>query len=734
MHLKIVRHMRFCSVSVFVGVLLLACQTTAPNVDAQQSRTTTIAHLTYTPLFDEIDHLKSLIDSGQFEDAGMLFIENRPHFLKAKTTRLTGLVNTLAAGLNAPYIDSVETALHRLENLSPSTSIRETQVIMSNARAATGTYPSHGPFSDPLLQLTSFKTLTLLLDKNVDRLTQAASQNFIHYAPLENADFFNLYPVPVSVAVADVVQKALPALHKNLSEASSHQLRDFIANYGRHIEDKKATDNLARMLVSAMITDSGITSPSALDELAMAASVSHTFKNAWTGHVKDIAFVEATSTTLLREGQIDFPISIDMDLPVNAKRLSFAEALSPSAPRFIIVFQVALAKTSRRVLDLTQVKSRFFAGYQSLSSTTELNSTTPDYLSDEEFANGNVSSTLSGQQKDIIGRPQGYAQPIYYAYFFDKARVLGRRTMTVDYYLIDRIQGQYVKSTFDYAEDKRFNVPYRIARSDPNIRRYVQEYDSEKEVDLYEKNPASVKLSQLLENYLHNRTNIQNMGSLESLRQKIQQDRNTAVADYRANTFDSRPLDDPRFDSTVAIYTGKGSLGSGFFVTPDVILTNWHVVKKSRFVEMSMYDGRETFGTVLGKDVLLDVALVRVQDRGKPVRFYTKQKIRLGQTVEAIGHPLRLKFSITRGVISAVRKHPSINLPKGAGDPVLYIQTDTPINPGNSGGPLFLGDRVIGMNTWGYNPQAASGLNFSVHYSELLAFMKEHLPAFKVLN
>ena len=69
-----------------------------------------------------------------------------------------------------------------------------------------------------------------------------------------------------------------------------------------------------------------------------------------------------------------------------------------------------------------------------------------------------------------------------------------------------------------------------------------------------------------------------------------------------------------------------------------------------------------------------------------------------------------------------------------AGDEVLYVQSDVAINRGNSGGPMFLGDKVIGINTWGLSKQVSEGLNFAVHYSEALAFMKEHLPGFQVLN
>ena len=60
-------------------------------------------------------------------------------------------------------------------------------------------------------------------------------------------------------------------------------------------------------------------------------------------------------------------------------------------------------------------------------------------------------------------------------------------------------------------------------------------------------------------------------------------------------------------------------------------------------------------------------------------------------------------------MISAIREHPSINLPVGGPDDVLFIQIDTPINPGNSGGPLFLGNKVIGVNTWGLKKMSLKG-------------------------
>ena len=115
------------------------------------------------------------------------------------------------------------------------------------------------------------------------------------------------------------------------------------------------------------------------------------------------------------------------------------------------------------------------------------------------------------------------------------------------------------------------------------------------------------------------------------------------------------------------------------------------------------------------------MALVRVQQRGKPVRLYQRRTVDLGVTTEAIGHPKGLNFSITRGVISALRRLPSTYAP--GGKEILFVQTDAAINPGNSGGPLFIEDEVVGMNTQKLAKVEVEGLGFALHFSEINAFM-----------
>jgi S1-C subfamily serine protease len=135
---------------------------------------------------------------------------------------------------------------------------------------------------------------------------------------------------------------------------------------------------------------------------------------------------------------------------------------------------------------------------------------------------------------------------------------------------------------------------------------------------------------------------------------------------------------------------------------------------------MTFYDGTKTFGKVVDSDVRLDLELIKAQVAGKPVKIHSGQ-IRLGETAEAIGHPKGYEFTITRGVVSALRKQSGAVLK--AGPPIEFVQTDTPMSPGNSGGPLFLRDSVIGVNDWVRVDKASQNLNFSVSYNEIREYM-----------
>ena len=439
-------------------------------------------------------------------------------------------------------------------------------------------------------------------------------------------------------------------------------------------------------------------------------------------------FTEATSQTLLKSGQIDFSAAITLGPDVEPVRLVFDTALEPplgGTARYAIVMDVFRAKSDRRVINLASVPSTVFLGFQGAILSVPVDDPARQAQGFDQAMGDQVG------QAPYAFSPQPLGQPTVLSYAYQLAKVQARRKLSARIYLIDRVKQTYIRTTVDVSEEQHFEIPYRLSYRDPRKNAIRSEYSTEGELDDYENLELLIDLKDVLADLESKAEQAKPFASALALRRVIRAEQNQNLATLEANRFDARPLNDSRFDSVVAIFTGPGSLGSGFYVAPNVVMTNWHVVDGRRFVEMKGYDGLQTFGTVLGYDARLDIALVQAERRGRPVSFYTGRNLAPGVEVEAIGHPHGQEFSITRGVVSAVRRHVSINLPKNsAGEDVLFVQTDTPINLGNSGGPLFYGPRVVGMNTWGKSN--TDGLNFSVHYSELLNFINEHLPGFHV--
>src|SRR6185436_558997 len=139
------------------------------------------------------------------------------------------------------------------------------------------------------------------------------------------------------------------------------------------------------------------------------------------------------------------------------------------------------------------------------------------------------------------------------------------------------------------------------------------------------------------------------------------------------------------------------SLGSGAIVAPDgVILTNNHVVDHGRDIRVILADRREFVAKVVGTDRKTDLAVLRIDARNLPtLPFGDSSKIRVGETVIAVGNPLGVGQTVSRGIISAKGR---ANV--GVTDYEDFLQTDAAINPGNSGGALVsLRGELIGINT-----------------------------------
>ena len=166
--------------------------------------------------------------------------------------------------------------------------------------------------------------------------------------------------------------------------------------------------------------------------------------------------------------------------------------------------------------------------------------------------------------------------------------------------------------------------------------------------------------------------------------------------------------------SVVSIYVrpedGRGGAGSGFVYDDAHVVTNQHVVGDAESVELRFGDGSWATGAVVGTDVYTDLAIVRAENLPDDVESLTvaTRNPAPGQPVAALGNPMGLDGSITRGIVSgANRSTPTEN---GFAIPDT-VQTDAAINPGNSGGPLVTTEgEVVGVN----RARQGDGIGFAI--------------------
>ena len=155
--------------------------------------------------------------------------------------------------------------------------------------------------------------------------------------------------------------------------------------------------------------------------------------------------------------------------------------------------------------------------------------------------------------------------------------------------------------------------------------------------------------------------------------------------------------------------------GSGVIIDQNgLVLTNAHVVERVDLVSITLADGTNYDGKVLGSDPITDLALVQIEEQiySKVAPLGDSEKLEVGDWAIALGTPYGLEKTVTLGIISSL--HRDINSLGFSDKRLDLIQTDAAINPGNSGGPLVNSrGEVIGINTLVRSGPGA-GLGFAI--------------------
>ncbi|MBI1215217.1 MAG: Do family serine endopeptidase [Alphaproteobacteria bacterium] len=159
----------------------------------------------------------------------------------------------------------------------------------------------------------------------------------------------------------------------------------------------------------------------------------------------------------------------------------------------------------------------------------------------------------------------------------------------------------------------------------------------------------------------------------------------------------------------------ENSLGSGVIVSPDgQIATNTHVVKGASEITVVTSDGREYPARKVLVDEKTDLAVLRIDTKGRQLPFLKladSDALQVGDLVLAIGNPFGLGQTVTSGIVSGLART-SI----GNNAYSYFIQTDAAINPGNSGGALIdMEGRLVGINSMIFSKDGGSlGIGFAI--------------------
>ena len=176
--------------------------------------------------------------------------------------------------------------------------------------------------------------------------------------------------------------------------------------------------------------------------------------------------------------------------------------------------------------------------------------------------------------------------------------------------------------------------------------------------------------------------------------------------------------------SGVVLIIHRGGIGSGIIVSPSGrIVTAAHIVRGRKTVQIRLFNGESREARVAGIDNGLDLAVLELNsppDNLTPVPFEAIEDAVPGQAVFIVGHPFGLTWSLSQGIISAVRGPADRRIPN-------VLQIDAGINLGNSGGPVLNKDgRCLGIVISKIIRGGAESLGFARPISVVREFLKKN--------
>ncbi len=698
------------------------------------------------------DKFSRALDRNKFSEAEQIWLDNQEYFLEKP--KAMDEITKAASDLKKRYRPKISAATINLLSIHwPEKSAKWTliRLKLDNARNLIDEIESSSILSDLGQIPRGLDKLKKKFSEKESKIKADAQAQFKNYPIQTGPNFFSIYPVKLDEEKFLKSQAAL--LEQAVASANGKGVPHMIKEYGNVIPAETMRNLEGQYFRDLLKKEAKGKKPSFRTVLkAMNEANRLGFPITEVPDCK-IAFVRVTSKSLMKERGIEFGLGFDVDLPMQTETLAKAHMFNSKTAKdadIVILINEVVSRIDRKTFRPKAYSSKNIVGYQEgynhaydqaqlrleqlKLKRQELNERNNVHILGWFGANDITSAAHMAAQEErkyneavanATSIPRMIDKPIYQKYHFSVVPLRTTKVASVQYIIIDRKSRTYFTDFFDIVQEKNFKIAYGIQIDDPDRNNLEIRFNTEKQLRNWEKQPVAVRLSDMLNYYLDHKEKDKKYRSMARIQKTIMNNRNKALATFYSDKYQSDTGNDPRFDSTVMVLSpDRRGTGSGFFVTDNIILTNYHVVEKNEFVEIQLHNKIEAFGKVMAYDLYKDLALVKVNTHGKPVRIYTQKSLPAGVTLEAIGHPKRYPFTITRGVFSAYRKRKSHMLPSRK--MVRYIQTDAAINAGNSGGPLFYKNKVVGVNSWKRVGDDIDNLAFAVHYAEVIKFLEQY--------
>lgn len=683
----------------------------------------------------------------------------------------------LVTKLQAKYADRFEQALKRLGRV-PEPPLPESdwsycrKVLDDTASLLSDLKSQEALFLDFEVKPKGLEELKARIRDVSSGLKSHSKESFSQFNHFGKESFFEVYPLRFS-SRQHIFREYYQTISDSLESATLIQLEQFLDNYpvsqvivdsSTALDADEIVQHVRDCYIRAFMSSGGKKPSFILSLEAINSAKKHNLISEEIDR-SPIVFLTTDPPHGYRELNHDFRLKVSVDWPVPGVEGTieslFARKIAwPDS--YILLVELDNTLVSRKVVSRRQEPSRYISGYMKvpnpryeiarlnllqaeqdlavakIQAEAQMSASTPQVTN---LGDALVLGLVKGMAKGLAAAPAQARrneaaqvfqqtppyldQPVYGDYQYKVSYISVSKTARGKAYVVNLEQGKVWNRPFSVEDSRDFLRVYDVHTRDPSRSVILARSSSESEVDAFAEAPISSNLSYLFRDFKSNMGSARSLSSLKRYgipSRTITTPRSTARS--RATNF-SRPAPDPRLLKVVIVRRFNGDFGAGFFVAPKLIVTNLHVVGNEKHVELGTYSGENFSGEVIAVDYGRDLALILPSISGKPVRLCEGKPPSVGQTVEAIGHPRGLDYSVTRGVISALREFTTSE--DIGGRKYYFIQTDTAINPGNSGGPLFVGKNVVGINNWKRVADVGDeGLGFALHCAEVTAFLKSH--------